>query len=231
MSRRRSRNSCRHPDTCRMMGCIMEMAAKVTPPEVTPPAAPEPTPMALAPVVEASSTESDKGWTEERVTILRQCVAEGLSAGQAASKLGVTRAACTGKATRLGIRFRSAAGGIATRKVAGVASPGQTLKRADPSSVKVARGQVFPMPETRALPPLREVKTSVEPRPWLTRKFGECAWPVSGEGADVFSCCAPVAQIDPPYCAAHMRLRSMPSPYGFYAETPEQLQKSLRRYA
>lgn len=49
------------------------------------------------------------------------------------------------------------------------------------------------------------------PRPWLTREFGECAWPVSGQGADTFSCCAPVDDPKRPYCARHSRIRQAKS--------------------
>jgi len=38
-------------------------------------------------------------------------------------------------------------------------------------------------------------------KPWLQRAFGECAYIVAGEGADSFSCCAPVS--GGPYCAGH----------------------------
>ena len=39
------------------------------------------------------------------------------------------------------------------------------------------------------------------PRPWTSRKAGECAFPVFGEGEDVLSCCRPPPAGD--YCAAH----------------------------
>lgn len=45
------------------------------------------------------------------------------------------------------------------------------------------------------------------PKPWLERAFGECAWPVGGEGADTISCCLP-AMLGRPYCPAHWELRT-----------------------
>src|SRR5579875_4114545 len=49
------------------------------------------------------------------------------------------------------------------------------------------------------------------PRPWLTRKAGECAFPVLGEGEDVLSCCRPAT--DGPYCAAHRaKMKGPPAP-------------------
>lgn len=38
-------------------------------------------------------------------------------------------------------------------------------------------------------------------KPWLARRFGECAYPVSGLGADVLSCCA--GTDGQTYCATH----------------------------
>jgi hypothetical protein len=40
-----------------------------------------------------------------------------------------------------------------------------------------------------------------EPRPWLTRAAGECAWPIDGEGWRTRSCCNPCPGED--YCPAH----------------------------
>lgn len=50
--------------------------------------------------------------------------------------------------------------------------------------------------------PIRNIAAS--PRSWLTRKPGECAFPVDGEGWRVRSCCNPCA--GDVYCKAHRRL-------------------------
>jgi GcrA cell cycle regulator len=42
---------------------------------------------------------------------------------------------------------------------------------------------------------------SPAPRDFMTRHFGECAYPVSGEGADTLSCCNPALKSG--YCAGH----------------------------
>lgn len=47
--------------------------------------------------------------------------------------------------------------------------------------------------------PVQEVPATA--KPWLERVFGECAYPVCGEGADVWSCCAKVASGS--YCDGH----------------------------
>jgi len=42
-------------------------------------------------------------WTSERVELLKRCLRAGLSCGQAAREIGVTRNAVIGKMNRLGL--------------------------------------------------------------------------------------------------------------------------------
>jgi hypothetical protein len=58
-----------------------------------------------------------------------------------------------------------------------------------------------------------------EPRPWLSREAGECAFPVGGDGEAVLSCCGP-AEGRSAYCAAHHRI--VFRPIGQAARTAEQ---------
>ncbi len=53
---------------------------------------------------------------------------------------------------------------------------------------------------------------SAAPRLWLTRKPGECAFPIGGEGATLISCCNPSARQT--YCPAHRRLIRAPTETG-----------------
>ena len=46
------------------------------------------------------------------------------------------------------------------------------------------------------------------PRPWLTRRAGECAFPIGGEEAKTRSCCNPCGHAT--YCAAHRALMRGP---------------------
>lgn len=62
----------------------------------------------------------------------------------------------------------------------------------------------------KVAPPPRPAKVVATPvfvdvssaRPWLTRKFGECAFPL-GEQGDIHSCCAPTSET---YCAGHRQV-------------------------
>jgi hypothetical protein len=47
----------------------------------------------------------------------------------------------------------------------------------------------------------RRLAIAQAPRPWLSRREGECAYPVDGEGAATRSCCNPCGGAI--YCAAH----------------------------
>jgi hypothetical protein len=49
---------------------------------------------------------------------------------------------------------------------------------------------------------VEQAHTHSQPRPWLTRGHGECAFPSDGEGADTLSCCKP-CDGGTPYCAVH----------------------------
>lgn len=50
-------------------------------------------------------------------------------------------------------------------------------------------------------------------RPWLTRRSGECAYPVHGVGRRVWSCCRPAGPSG--YCEAHRRRMVEPSAASF----------------
>lgn len=61
------------------------------------------------------------------------------------------------------------------------------------------------IPTPQAPTPIRKVEAADIPataRPWLTRKFGECAFPVDGQGEQTRSCCGPVEDAGQ-YCTAH----------------------------
>lgn len=79
-----------------------------------------------------------------------------------------------------------------------------------------AKTQVAPVPrafseprplaqDTGDLPPLTEAG-----RPWEQRRLFQCAYPVSGEGATVHSCCKPIDKAYG-YCKKHYSLMYYPA--------------------
>lgn len=150
-------------------------------------------------------------WTPEQDALLLQCIAEGLSAGQAGKRLNVSRNSAMGRAFRQGLSFRN---GDGRPKAAVKPKPKRT------ASAKAPRLVTLVMPPEPA--PIQETV----PRPWETRTFGECAAPVKLVGGVWWSCCAPVRDEATSYCRSHCEV------FFYKAETDEKgLAKSLRRYA
>lgn len=143
------------------------------------------------------------GWDDARVETLKTLWRRGLSARQIAEKLGcVSRNAVIGKARRLHLAHRTESFHKATRALP--SSRLTVIKAVKPQSkmfgINAGRPPKLPQP----LPVLRGPSLAIEPRPWLTRLFGECAYPVDGEGAETRSCCAPCAGAR--YCGQHHKL-------------------------
>jgi GcrA cell cycle regulator len=143
-------------------------------------------------------------WTDARIAELSRLWAAGVSASGIAEALGddVSRSAVLGKLHRLKLLGSRKAASAPRRYDGPAAAKAATLR----SIGAVERG---PAPADGPSPPRspwREAAfaplAGTAPRPWLTRRFGECALPVGGEGEDLLSCCAP-ARRRGAYCAAH----------------------------
>jgi len=126
-------------------------------------------------------------WNDERAGLLTKLWGNGLSCSQIAKQIGgISRCAVIGKAHRMGLPRRTRA----------VTEINQKIKRAGAEPRLTApKFSDKPLPKDRP-PPARAI-----PRPWLTRRFGECAAPVGGEGADTLSCCTPCGVEN--YCQEH----------------------------
>jgi GcrA cell cycle regulator len=142
-------------------------------------------------------------WTDARIAELSRLWAAGVSASGIAEALGdVSRSAVLGKLHRLkllGSRKTASAprryDGPASAKTATLRTVGPAER--GPTSVEAPCPPRSPWREA-AFAPL----AGTAPRPWLTRAFGECAFPVGGEGEALLSCCAP-ARRGGAYCPAH----------------------------
>lgn len=149
-----------------------------------------------------------KGWTPERVEVLKALWIKGESCAEIAKAIGgVTRNAVIGKAQRLGLgvkagKIRQKTSppttkastlkappvkrvpnplGRATERI-GLAGNGATFDRGEDRPPRVER-----IAFARAFQPL----PGSEPRPWETRTFGECKWPIDGANGEALSCCRP----------------------------------------
>lgn len=133
--------------------------------------------------------KNDGWWTEERIAELKECVALGMSGGEIAKRMGAaSRSAVCGKIFRLGLVRPK------TEKIREPELQRRVQARKKREKVVTVAAERVRKADGR-LTGYAPVMTVVEPlhaRPWTTRAFGECAYPVSGEGADTFSCCLPV---------------------------------------
>jgi hypothetical protein len=134
-------------------------------------------------------------WTPEHVDYLVGQTRLGASASQVAQALGTTRSAVLGKLQRL-----RAEGYDLPYRIQN-AHRAEPPAEAAPSRPSALRGwarsadlQVFSLREETPVEP--------GPRPWSTRRFGECAYPVDGRGEDTRSCCARIVG-GGSYCPTH----------------------------
>jgi GcrA cell cycle regulator len=165
------------------------------------------------------------GWTQERTELALRWWRNGLSAQAIAERLGgVSRCAVLSKM----YRHRALTGRAAPAPLRLVESSGRA-KRARTkrdinrslvgpaaSSAEAAARQPPPRPprvliDPQAFAPL----PGSRPRPWETRRWGECAWPVDMQeaGEATYSCCRPAVK-GRDYCGDHRRMALDPSPPG-----------------
>lgn len=162
-------------------------------------------------------------WNDENTAQTIELWEEDLSASQIAQRIGATKNTVIGKINRLrsaGHPFKreaatkgtdersrvSKAGGAArTSKARAKAKPKapkrkpqnnlaaiNMARRAERDAARAAKAQ--------ALPPAA-IYDATFAKPWTERLFGECAFPVAGEGADTLSCC--IGTGGKTYCSSH----------------------------
>ena len=154
------------------------------------------------------------GWTEERVALLRDLWAEGLSASQIAGRLGeVTRNAVIGKVHRLGLarrsgaQYRSSSHGLPRGRRPDLSYP---CRVAAPKPRQFALALCAEKPAAVRSPvvnPPQTVSAVIDlnraPLGILDLAAGECRWPGSSAWCR--------AQADGPYCPGHARIAYRPA--------------------
>lgn len=172
-------------------------------------------------------------WTQETEAKLHEMWTSGCSLNECATELCTTRGAISSKTYRMGLRrgegFKTVRIapkkqfwseellsslkrlwmlGIRTQEISETIGVGRTAILTKAKELDLPkRGQVHirqPREEYRPAPVLLKGTE----KPWVERKFGECAYPVAGEGADTLSCCAPT---EGTYCAAHRAIMYLPT--------------------
>lgn len=154
-------------------------------------------------------------WTDERVELLKQLWADGLSASQIAGRLGgVTRNAVIGKVHRLGLSGRATSSRLSVPRPRRNHVPRQ--HRA-PSLTFGTRGNValkpsyeadyepVPLPVEELVIPLHE-RASI-----LTLKESMCRWPIGDPSEEDFHFCGRKKVGTLPYCEHHARMAYQPA--------------------
>ena len=152
-------------------------------------------------------------WNAERVDALKRCFAAGLSCGQIAREIGVTRNAVIGKMNRLGLTRPKdvLVRRLSRERLPRPPRPMRTIWSRERRASVAAQQQMllaaFDEPSPCAEVPILNGRgcTLLE----LGRQ--ECRWPISAPGADDFSFCgnAPVKGL--PYCVGHARMAYRPA--------------------
>ncbi len=147
--------------------------------------------------LEPRKTVSDF-WTDEKLEALKAHLKRGTSFRDIGVALGCTRNAVISKANRIDYERPD-------RPIRDLRAPkprARVQRSISPSRIDFFAGKAPVSPPPPEPIPFNRPFASTAPKPWLERKPFECAYPVSGEGADTFSCCAPVWE-QRPYCQPH----------------------------
>lgn len=136
-------------------------------------------------------------WTPERITELTAHIEDGLSGNRTADAMGLTAGQVTGKAERMGLKFKSV--------------PGHKRR---PAGGKISTSWK-PRVEIYAKFPYREKpEVTLEPLNltlWqLKDSFVECRWITNDDMKAALYCALPVATDDCPYCHSHRKKSLQP---------------------
>lgn len=148
-------------------------------------------------------------WTDDRVELLKQLWADGLSASQIANKMGgVTRNAVIGKVHRLGLSGRATPAKPRTGRVPErpKALPQKSFQRAIPNNNKGLKSVLI---EPEFLEPL--VLDTGDNATISTLSNSMCKWPIGDPASDAFHFCGQGTSKNKSYCAYHAHLAFQPS--------------------
>lgn len=134
---------------------------------------------------------------------LRAHIATGLSGGMAANEMGLRRNQVVGRASRLGLSFKSMPG--KKRKPTG----GQRSTSWKPG---VTISQKFPYKEAPAVAPDNQVE-SINLTIWQLSDspiFTECRWPTNDDIHNLLYCGLPVKHEGCSWCGMHLKMSKQP---------------------
>src|SRR5437660_2313281 len=147
-------------------------------------------------------------WTSERIERLKRCLHAGLSCGQIAREIGVTRNAVIGKMNRLGLSRPKdvISRQLEQRRAARLARPKtpSTWRPKRPRLNIFAQHEMLMAAFPRPQPPAGDIPIyNGRGCTLLELSQGKCRWPITSSGADD-SCFGVTAAVKgQPYCLGH----------------------------
>jgi GcrA cell cycle regulator len=150
-------------------------------------------------------------WTSERIELLKRCLHAGLSCGQTAREIGVTRNAVIGKMNRLGLsRPKDVIGRqLEQRRGARLARPKtpRTWRSKSPRLNIFAQHEMLMVTFRRPQPPADDIPIyNGRGCTLLELSQGKCRWPINSPGAQDFCFCGNEPVKGLPYCPGHARI-------------------------
>ena len=149
-------------------------------------------------------------WTSERIELLKRSLYAGLSCGQTAREIGVTRNAVIGKMSRLGLSQPKDVIGrqLEQRRAARLAprnSKDLALKKSAPEHLRPS--EMLMVTFRRPQPPAEDISIYNGRRCTLLElSQGKCRWPINNPGAQDFCFCGNEPLKGLPYCPGHARI-------------------------
>jgi GcrA cell cycle regulator len=142
-------------------------------------------------------------WTDERLELLKNGFAAGLTCRQIAYDIGVSRNAVIGKLSRLNLtREKTGDARPATRKDTAKGTRPRPVPRLQYRMLQAVYGEAQPAADE----PIDDGHTCS----LLELSEQRCRWPISTPGADDFCFCGNPPVEGLPYCAGHTRLAYRP---------------------
>jgi len=155
-----------------------------------------------------SATNASLTWTEERVELLKEHFAAGLTCREIAADIGVTRNAVIGKLSRLHLTRGDPRGRRRAEKTGRPTSARSNPRRAKPLHRLILIFDLFGTPVSPEDPASIDEGNR---RSLLELGPNQCRWPISTPGAADFCFCGNNASEGESYCPGHIRLAYRPT--------------------
>ena len=156
-------------------------------------------------------------WDEKHIADLRRMSAEGMSCTQMGRVFGVTRNAVVGACYRNKVELKYMATASERKRSSMLARQNAiAARRREAQAAKKVRKmtpeRVVTLQVVRADARTRfeqAAALALAPRPWVTREFSECAFPIE-KSDQTYSCCNETHGLT--YCSAHLSVMRIPTP-------------------